>query len=182
MTGTYRKIPGKHQMTLLQLNMAVFQPKNEWIKNKMEKEFSRVHSATDISVSLAILVAGCILVALPTSVPVNILGFFMIITGLILGLILRTGYKDNETGEKFRKNEKYFPAHCKDSISKAIVSSPDKVDLSEENKGNGLRLDTFFNTKTGHVFCRLYEYIPYRYQACTEFITLDMKQAEKLTK
>ena len=182
MTGTHRKVPGKHQITLLQLNMAVFQPKNEWIKNKMEKEFSRVHSATDISVSLAILVAGCILVALPTSVPVNILGFFMIITGLILGLILRTGYKDNETGEKFRKNEKYFPAHCKDSISKAIASAPESIDLSEENKGNGLRLDTYYNRKTGHVFVRMYEYIPYRYQPCSTVISVEMDKADKLIK
>ena len=147
----------------------------------MEKEFSRVHSATDIIISLILVAGGCTLL-IPNTTSINVLGFFMIITGLVLALVMRTGYKDKETGERFRKTEKFFPAHCKDSISKAIVSSPDKVDLSEENKGNGLRLDTFFNTRTGHVFCRLYEYIPYRYQACTEFITLDIKQAEKLTK
>lgn len=149
---------------------------------KMEKEFSRVHSATDIIVSIVLVAGGCTLVLLPTSTSVNVLGFFMIITGLVLALILRTGYKDKETGERFRKTEKFFPAHCKDSISKAMVSAPDKIDFSEENKGNGLRLDTFFNSKTGHVYCRLYEYIPYRYQPCTEYITIDMKQAEKLTK
>lgn len=147
----------------------------------MEKEFNRVHSATDIIISLILVAGGCCLL-IPNTTSINVLGFFMIITGLVLALVMRTGYKDKETGERFRKTEKFFPAHCKDSISKAIVSSPDKIDLSEENKGNGLRLDTFFNTRTGHVFCRLYEYIPYRYQACTEFITLDMKQAEKLTK
>ena len=68
----------------------------------MEKEFSRVHSATDITVSVILLAAGCVLVAMPTSVPVNILGFFLILTGLVLALVLRTGYNDKETGERFR--------------------------------------------------------------------------------
>ncbi|MBO8485302.1 MAG: hypothetical protein IAB78_02635 [Bacteroidetes bacterium] len=148
----------------------------------MEKEFSRVHSATDITVSVILLAAGCVLVAMPTSVPVNILGFFLIITGLVLALVLRTGYKDKETGERFRKKERFFPAHCKDSISKALASSPDNIDFNEENKGNGLRLDTWYNSKTGHVFVRLYEYIPYRYQPCTAVIATDMEKAGKLTR
>ena len=147
----------------------------------MEKEFSRVHSATDIIISLILVAGGCSLL-IPNTTSINVLGFFMIITGLVLALVMRTGYKDKETGERFRKTEKFFPAHCKDSISKAIVSSPDKVDLSEENKGNGLRLDTFFNTKTGHVFCRLYEYIPYRYQPCSTVISVEMDKADKLIK
>ncbi len=148
----------------------------------MEKEFSRVHSATDITLSLVIIAAGCILVAIPSSTPVSILGFFLLVTGLILILILRTGYKDNETGERFRKTEKYFPAHCKDSIAKALASSPDSIDFSEEDKGNGLRLDTYFNGKTGHVYARLYEYIPYRYQPCSATIPLKFDQAARLIK
>lgn len=157
-------------------------PENKENIKTMEKEFSRVHSATDITVSAIILAAGCILVAIPSPTPVNILGFFLILTGLVLALVLRTGYKDKSTGESFRKKERFFPAHSKDALTKAISSSPENADLSEENKGNGLRLDAYWNSKTGKMFVQLYEYIPYRYQACTEVIAMDIKKGEKLIK
>ena len=145
----------------------------------MEKEFSRVHSASDITISVIILAAGCLLVALPVSTPVNILGFFLLITGLVLALILRTGYKD-EPGERFSKTEKFFPAHCRDSVCKALPSSPDSIDFSEENKGNGLRVDAFFNARTGNAYVRVYEYVPYTYQPCTEVMKIDPDKAKKL--
>ena len=56
----------------------------------MEKEFSRGRSAQDIIISLILVVFGAILVAMPTSQSVNILGFFMIFAGLILLFVLPT--------------------------------------------------------------------------------------------
>ena len=63
----------------------------------MEKNFIRVRSTKDITISLTLTIAGGVLVALPTATSVNILGFFMIFAGIILFLMLRTGYKETET-------------------------------------------------------------------------------------
>ena len=60
----------------------------------MEKNFIRVRSTKDITISLTLTIAGGVLVALPTATSVNILGFFMIFAGIILFLMLRTGYKE----------------------------------------------------------------------------------------
>lgn len=86
----------------------------------MEKEFSRVRSAKDIIITATIVVAGSVLVALPTSASINITGFFMIFTGLILAFVLRTGYKDNATGDKYSKVEKFFAQSMKSDISTAL--------------------------------------------------------------
>ena len=49
----------------------------------MEKNFIRVRSTKDITISLTLTIAGGVLVALPTATSVNILGFFMIFAGII---------------------------------------------------------------------------------------------------
>ena len=54
----------------------------------MEKEFSRVRSAKDITITATLIITGCVLVVLPTSASINITGFFLIFTGLILAFVL----------------------------------------------------------------------------------------------
>ena len=68
----------------------------------MEKTFNKVRSTKDIVISAGLAVAGCVLVALPTSTSINILGFFMIFAGILLFLMLRSGYKEVESGARQR--------------------------------------------------------------------------------
>ena len=60
----------------------------------MEKNFIRVRSTKDITISAILTLVGCILVALPTATSVNILGFFMIFAGLILFLMMKKQEQD----------------------------------------------------------------------------------------
>ena len=60
--------------------------------NKMEKEFIRVRSIKDIVIFVSLIVAGSVLIALPTGAAVNITGFFLIFAGLILALVMKTGH------------------------------------------------------------------------------------------
>ena len=140
----------------------------------MEKEFSRVRSAADIVISLLLIVCGGLLVALHTSTSVNIVGFFMIFAGLILILVLKSSYKLDGTKDIF------FAQSKKDSSIAALSSNPDAIDMTEENKGNGLRVDVFYSKKTGKAYCRLYEYIPYRYEPCTPYFEYDIAKVSKL--
>lgn len=146
----------------------------------MEKEFSRVRSAADIVISLLLIVCGGLLVALHTSTSVNIVGFFMIFAGLILILVLKSSYRLDGTKDIFRKKEIFFAQSKKDSSIAALSSNPDAIDMTEENKGNGLRMDVFYSKKTGKAYCRLYEYIPYRYEPCTPYFEYDIAKVSKL--
>ncbi len=146
----------------------------------MEKEFSRVRSAKDITITATLIITGCILVALPTSESINITGFFLIFTGLILAFVLRTGYKDSETGERYCKVEKFFAQSLKSEITNALETSLKKLNLSEEDKGNGIRLDIYYSRKTGKSYSQLFEYIPYKYEPCTVQYELETAEIESV--
>ncbi len=148
----------------------------------MEKEFKRVRTAQDMIISIVLVVAGSVLVVMKTSVSVNIVGFFMIFTGLILFMVLHSGYKLVGTSELYRKKEKYFPQSTKDSVLNAVSTSPDSLNLENEDNGNGIRVDTYYSKKTGRAYCRAFEYIPYRYEPCSPFYEYGIDKVGKLIK
>ena len=85
----------------------------------MEKNFVRVRSIKDIIISSALIISGCILVSIPSSESVNIAGFFIVVTGLFLAFILKTAYKDNESGEKYVKKERFFGNEMHEKLKSA---------------------------------------------------------------
>ena len=148
----------------------------------MEKTFVRVHSIKDIVIFISLLVLGGILVALPTSDAVNITGFFLVFAGAILALALKTGYKDVETNVKYIKKERYFQQAMHAAIADAIASKPDSIDLSQENKGNAIKLDIYFSKATGKAYIQLFEYVPYTYQPCSKMYEYEISKVGKLIK
>lgn len=148
----------------------------------MEKNFIRVRSTKDITICASLVILGAVLVALPTATSINVIGFFMIFTGIILALILRSGYKDTQTGEKFAKAERFFAQSMKHEITSALASKPDSVNLAEEDKGNGVRLDIYYSKNTGKAYLQLFEYIPYKYEPCTSVYEHELSNVTKLIK
>ena len=148
----------------------------------MEKTFTRVHSIKDIVIFISLLILGGILVAVPTSDAVNITGFFLIFAGAILALVLKTGYKDVETNVKYFKKERYFQQAMHAAIADAIASKPDSIDLSQENKGNAIKLDIYFSKASGKAYVQLFEYVPYTYQPCSKMYEYEISKVSKLIK
>lgn len=132
----------------------------------MEKNFIRVRSAKDIIISTALTLSGIVLVALPTSTGINILGFFLLLVGILLSITLKSSYKDEETGIKYSKKERYFGGCRRDELSSAISrqNCKCKLNLSEENQGNTLRLDIYYSKQAGKAYMQVFEYVPYRYE------------------
>ena len=133
----------------------------------MKKTFIRVRSIKDIAISASLIMTGGILIALPSHAGVNIAGFFMIFAGIIMTIVLRTGYRDTETGERYMKREHYFPQVMRPFISVALDSRPESIDLSRSEQGNALKLDVYFSRRSGKAYLQLSEYVPYRYEPCT---------------
>ena len=148
----------------------------------MEKTFIRVHSIKDIVIFISLLILGSILVTVPTGDAVNITGFFLVFAGVILALVLKTGYKDVETNEKYIKKERYFQQAMHTAIADAIASKPDSIDLSQENKGNAIKLDIYFSKATGKAYIQLFEYVPYTYQPCSKMYEYEISKVAKLIK
>ena len=148
----------------------------------MEKTFIRVRSIKDITIFVSLALVGTILTALPIGDAANIAGFFIIVAAGILAFVLKSAYKDIDTNEKYLKKERYFQQTMHAAISSAIASNPDSVDLSEEDKGNALRLDIYYSKASGKVYLQLFEYIPYTYQPCTRVHECEISKASKLIK
>lgn len=148
----------------------------------MEKTFVRVRSAKDIAIFVSLIIAGGVLIALPTCAAVNITGFFLIFAGIILALVLKTGYKDMETGVKYQKEEHFFQQTMHAAISAALTADPDSLDLSEEDKGNAVRLDVYYSKASGKAYLQLFEYVPYKYEPCTKVYEYEIAKVGKLIK
>ena len=148
----------------------------------MEKTFTRVRSIKDITIFVSLALVGTILTALPIGDAANIAGFFIIVAAGILAFVLKSAYKDIDTNEKYLKKERYFQQTMHAAISSAIASNPDSVDLSEEDKGNALRLDIYYSKSSGKAYLQLFEYIPYTYQPCTRVHECEISKASKLIK
>ena len=146
----------------------------------MEKTFVRVRSAKDITIFITLIIAGSVLIALPTGAGINITGFFMIFAGLLLALFLKTGYKDEATGVRFQMKEHYFPQAMNAPLSQAIASKPESVDLSEEDKGTAVKLDIYYSKATGKAYLQLFEYVPHRYDPCSSMYEYDIPRVENL--
>ena len=146
----------------------------------MEKTFIRVRSAKDIILSSLFIVIGCILIALPTDVGVNIIGFLLICTGIIFVLILHSGYKDADTGCRYQKVEHYFKQDMNPVIKSALESRPDSIDLSQANKGSTVKLEIYFSKTSGKAYLQLFEYIPYNYEPCSKMYEYEMGRIEKI--
>ncbi|MGM9786170.1 MAG: hypothetical protein ACI3ZS_04970 [Candidatus Cryptobacteroides sp.] len=135
----------------------------------MCKTFVRAHSALDLTVSISLMAVGTILVSIPSSQAVNILGFFMMFAGIILIMIYKSGYKNLETGERFLKKEHYFSLNMRTSVMEALDrNNPKGIDYKEEDKGNNLRMDVYSNKKKDIAYIQLFEYVPYKYQPCSK--------------
>ena len=102
----------------------------------METRFSRIHSAKDIVISSVLFAAGIICIVVPASVPVNIVGYTLAIVGLVLFFVMKTAFKDAESGETLKKTEKYFPAS---KSRRQDMSSPSCLNISLTNTSLALR-------------------------------------------
>ena len=148
----------------------------------MEKTFVRVRSAKDILTFSSLIILGCILIAIPTGAGINIAGFFMIFAGIIVALVMKTAYKDNETGVKYSKKEHYFQQSMMAALTEAIKKNPSAIDLNEEDKGNAVKLDVYYNKSLGKAYLQTFEYVPYTYLPCSCVYEYEIKAVEKLIK
>jgi len=148
----------------------------------MEKTFIRVRSIKDIVIFVSLIIAGSILIVLPTGTAVNITGFFLIFAGLILALVMKSAYKDTEAGVKYQKKEYYFQQAMNAPISAALASKPESIDLREAEKGNAVKLDIYYSNASGKAYLQLFEYVPYRYEPCSKMYEYPLKNVEILIK
>ncbi len=146
----------------------------------MEKKFIKIRSIKDITISTTLTVAGCVMVALPTATSVNVAGFFLIFAGLLLFFLLKSAYKEESTGVKYCKTERYFSQAQRQELAEKMASNPNSINLEEEDKGNAVRLDIYHSKQSGKAYLQLFEYIPYKYEPCSKQMEYDTDAINKI--
>ena len=146
----------------------------------MENTFINVRSTKDIVVFSSFLVSGCILMILQLGTIANFLGCILIFMGIVLAPILKSGYRNMITGDKFKKKEHYFPKSSYNSLISLISSDPESINVDDINKGNALRLDVYYAQKSPKAYVQLFEYVPYSYLPCTQLCEHEINNVKKL--
>ena len=148
----------------------------------MEREFIRVRSAKDIIITLTLIISGSIMVAWPDSQSISVAGFFILFAGILLGFILKSGYKDQKSGKYYQKTEHYFAQSLKHEIATKLATDLKGINLNSEDKGNGLRLDVYYSKATGKAYIQLFEYIPHSYEPCSQMYEHTLTDASEISK
>ncbi len=148
----------------------------------MEDKFIKVSSTKNKIISLLVIIAGCILTAIPLGTVANLTGVLLIITGLILIFTLKSNYKCIETGEIFSMKEFYFEEKQKDKLLNAIKNSPETIDTTDADKGNAVRLDIFYSKKQGKAIMQLFKYVPYEYKPYSDVIECEYSKIENIVR
>lgn len=127
----------------------------------MNKEFIKVRTATDIAISALLFVFAILLIVLPTPVSARFCGFLLLIVGAALLAILKTGWQDPKTKERYCKKDIFFPRGCKAEVLEALENH---TDISGEAKGEGLMMEIYYSKQSRKAFISLFEYVPYKYR------------------
>lgn len=149
----------------------------------MGKNFIRVRSIKDIVVFTTLILVGILLTTLPDAVGANLGGYMLIALGLLLAIVLKTSYRDVATQEIYSKKEFSFLGEMKEPILSALASSnPEAIALSEDGKGQVLKLHLYYSRKTGKAYLQLFEYIPHEYEPCSAQCEFNIGSVAKLLK
>lgn len=148
----------------------------------MEKNFVKVQSSKDIILSISLIILGVALAVLPLGGAVNVTGICVAITGLILIFLLKNGYKDSSTGERYAKKELYYHISMKNELIAHVTQKPEAIEAGTDESNNALRLVIYYSEKSGKAYLQLFEYVPYKYEARTDMMEYDLAQVHKLIK
>lgn len=148
----------------------------------MKKDFIKIRSIKDIAISAFLIIAGAMVSATIEGNGAIWGGCSLIILGAILALVLKSSYKDTETGEVFKKREFTFQQKMKGALLQALTSSPENIDISNEGVGESVRLEIFYSKRSCKAYLQLFEYIPFQYHPCSEMYEYKTERIKNLVK
>ena len=148
----------------------------------MEKKFIRVRQLKDIVIFFLLIIIGCLMTSVTEIIGVNVVGFVIIISGFVYAFVLRDVYKDVDTGEKYLRKELLFKQEMKYAILSVIGSAPETIKISEEGKGQVVRLEIYYGKTSGKAYLQLFEYVPHQYEPCSDIYEYETNRIKKLIK
>ncbi len=141
-----------------------------------------MRSTRDILISSVMTVLGIVLIAIPSSVSVNIFGTVLAVPGILMLLFLKTGYKDVNTGLVYKRKIKYYSATAKNDILSSLNGNVSSYDWAETPVGSAVMVDVYEGSKSDKVYVRVSEFVPYNYEPCSDWFEFSKEAASALTR
>lgn len=148
----------------------------------MNKQFIKVRSLKDTIIFTSVILVGAILALLPLGTGVTLAGCTIIVVGIILALVLKSGYREVNNPGLYHKTEYLFEAKHRAELMKAVENNPSKIDVREEGRGLTIRLDVYHSTVSQSAFIQLFEYVPYEYVAISKVKECDRNEIKHIIK
>ena len=146
----------------------------------MNPDFIKVRTFGNIIVSLSIVIAGALCLAFSgeESESLPLLGIMMIPTGLLLLLFLKSGYKDKQSGEAFKRNDWHFRPEAKGALLDALAH-PKSIEKLLNDGGQTISLTVYYNNRVAYFY--LQEYKGFSYEECCEPVCYERAEADKFS-
>lgn len=136
----------------------------------MEKNFIKTRTKKDTLIFTSLIVVGIAAIVLPTGPAVNIAAAMLVLLGLVMAPLMKSGYKEELSGEEYSKKEYFFPQSMKQELLSVVMFKPESADFAEKDKGTTLRVDVYYSKALDKAYMQLLEYIPHQYNPCTKMV------------
>ncbi len=146
----------------------------------MEKNFIKIRTKKDTFIFTSFIVVGIAAIVMPTGPAVNIAAALLVLLGLVMAPLMKSGYREELSGKEYLKKEYLFPQTMKQDLLSAVMFRPQALDFSEKDKGTNLRVDVYYSKSVGKVYMQLLEYIPHQYTPCTKMMEYNINSEGKL--
>lgn len=150
----------------------------------MEKQFCRVRSANDILISCVLINVGAIMLFSEFEVGIRVAGLFLFLIGFLFLFLLKSVYKDKEDKRNihYHKKELYFQHKTLNALLLNVITNPQEIDAASVGQGWTVKLNIYYSKSAGIAYLQLFEYIPYKYEPCTELLEWKYEKIASLIK
>ena len=141
----------------------------------MNNKIRKVHTITDISISGILLAIGVGLIFVN-----EIVGIFLIITGIALLIFFKAGYKYDNQNTILKHKSLELSRKCQQSILDFLEGKTTDFESITGNEGGCILLEVWYNKSKGEAFAQLFTFQEMNYHKSTEIIELPSESAKTL--
>lgn len=141
----------------------------------METKLKRVHTASDLAISAAVLCAGAGLYFLN-----NYLGIFLGVCAVAMFIFWKSAFKADGHGPVLKKKTVDIAQPHRLSVLEFLSGKDVEPVLDAPAAGNSSLLEVYYNKQNMVAYAQLFDFSNYTYEKATELVELHSARAEKL--
>ena len=141
----------------------------------MDNKINKVHTITDICISVIILAVGIGLFFVNKGV-----GALLIVCGVMLLIFYKTGYKYENQGTVLKHKSLELSRKSQEAVLNFLNGQSSDFEIITGNDGGCILLEVWYSKNQNMAYAQLFTFQEMSYQKLTEIMELQAKTAQKL--